>query len=109
MRLEKKQIRFFSLGEKGNGLYDLKKLEGGSYISDWTRNMGDWHVTRAHIPEFVARLILKELELGTPHEFGNKNFVRITGPEDVSGHDDREVHTFLYKHDFRWYLYTLNL
>lgn len=105
---ERKRIKFFSMGEKKNGLYDLKFMEGGSYISDWVHSLPhSWRIQRTAIPEKVAALILGQLELGSVREFGNKDFVRITGEGDVAGVNDRELVTFLYKHDFTWYIYNL--
>lgn len=90
--LEKKSLHEFTYGE------------GGGYINDYLRHHHfRWTYTQTPLPRRIARDILEKMGI----TLDNKEFVKISTPEDVKGHDDRPMHTFLYLHDFTWYLYNL--
>lgn len=108
VKTEVARIKFRSEHEVDGGLFGLKFMEGGGYISDWLRKVNQYSVSTCTVPDSVARLILESVGLDY-HSFGNKDFVRYTKDDEVTGHDDRPCISFLYKHDFRWAVYTLNL
>ena len=94
--LEKKDLHSFAYGE------------GGGYINDYLSHRGArWSYTATPIPYRIALAILRPMAHGAGITLDNKEFVKISTPEDVQGHDDRQMHTFLYRHDFTWYLYNL--
>lgn len=103
----RQRIKFKSLHEVDDGLFGLKFMEGGGYISDWLHKLPAYTFSRCVVSDKVAHMILKDVGL-EPSRYGNKDFFRFTTDEEKFGFNESVVISFLYRHDFTWYIYTLN-
>lgn len=102
------RIKMKSMGEvpDGEGLFGLKYMEGGSYIHDWLHKLSTLAYSSVVVTDKVAECILLDAGLD-PQRYGNKDFFRFTQEGEVSGFNEEPIISFLYRHDFRWYVYTL--
>ena len=98
-------VTFLNLQDPRHGqLEQYNKGEGGSYINDYFRMHSQLRCSSTRIPKKYAQMILVELGI---NQFHNKNFVRINSNEELEGMRDEPMYTFLYLHDYTYYLYDL--
>lgn len=106
------RVRFLNINDpRSKDLFQYQKGEGGAYINDHLRMVDPAHPSTARIsfsstqiPKQYATMILDQLEIT---EFNNKEFVRINGDDELEGMRDEPMCTFLYLHDYTFYLYNL--
>lgn len=84
----------------------FSKGEGASYINDFLRDQRLTFHTATPIPKRVAQMILDDLRIT---RFDNKEFVRINNNDELEGMRDEPMFTFLYLHDYTYWLYNLDL
>ena len=83
-------------------LFQYNKGEGSAYINDFLQRSRSH--TASQIPHEIAELILNHLGIT---KFENKEFVRINGNDELEGMREEPLFTFLYLHDYTYWIYNL--